>query len=283
MNEIKTGDLRVLPTNFIYPELNEENHKYGASFLTNPIINPSGDWRKSLPPYEEQRRFNVETSSCYVEGQEHTIATIEEMVLGELDNNYSARFNALLSGGTSSGGDPVAGADSIRHDGLVREESMPHREDILSWDEFHSWKGVDETKVRAEGKEDLKKKERNFGVFITRELPLATKYTLLEQGLKRSPIPMSVWGVVDDTGNYIQKPDGTYDTHLVEATYLDRENKVIHILDTYPPFEKTLPANYNPDFGMGWTVSFKKGVKKNWLIDLCARLWLFIKDLLTIK
>lgn len=245
--------------NFIYPELNEKHAIYGANFLANPIIKPDGDWRKDLPPEEEQLRYGVETSACYCEAQQHTIATLEEANLGEIDNNYSARFNALLSDGSRYGGDPVKGADSIRHDGLVKESSMPHDENITSWDDFHSWKGVDEEKVRAEGQKDLEKKERNFGVLITRNLSLDSKYQIIEEGLKRSPLPMSVWGVTDSDNNYMQKPDGIFDTHMVEAIYLDKENRQIHILDTYPPFRKVLPTNYNPDFAMGWTVSRKTG------------------------
>lgn len=270
--------MNSIRTSFVYPELNEEHPKYGASFLAAPVIRPDGDWRKSLPPGEEQRRNGVEPSSCYVEANQHAIATIEENQLGEHDNNYSARFNTLLSFGTPQGGNPIAGGDSIRHDGLVKEEIMPHGPDLQSWEEYHSWKGVDETKVRIEGQQDLNKKKRNFGVLITRELPLATKYTLLKEGLKRSPIPISIWGATDSDGNYMQKPDGVNDTHLVEATYVD-DNNAIYVLDTYRPFEKVLPPNYNPDFGMGWTVA-KITVKKNWLQEIVENLLNLIKSII---
>lgn len=259
---------------FQYPELTDDHAIYGANFLSNPVINPSGDWRKALPPYELQRRHGVEPSSCYVEAQQHTIATIEEYVLNEPDNNYSARFNALLSDGTPAGGNPVAGADSIRHDGLVREDVMPHKEEIESWDEFHSWKGVDESTVRSKGKQDLKTKERNFGVIIRRGLPADIFYTLLEEGLKRSPIPISVWGATDSDGNYLDKPKGVADTHLLQAVYV--ENRIIHVLDTYEPFVKQLPANYVSDFGMGWTVKKRAEKKRCWLSDFnLFKVWKF--------
>lgn len=248
---------------FIYPVLNEKHRKYGGSFLNAPVINPEGDWRKSLPPHEEQRRFNVEPSSCFVEAQQHAIATIEERQLKELDNNYSARFNALLAGGTEFGGDPIAAADSIRTDGLVKEESMPHTDSLESWADFHSWKGVDETKVRSEGREYLKKKSNTFGVVVERDMPLQTKLDVIREALKRSPLPMSVYGVTDPSGDYIPKPEGVWDTHMVEATYIDSEDK-IHILDTYPPFEKVLPPRYNTDFAMGWTVSRRELSTSSW-------------------
>ena len=143
---------------------------------------------------------------------------------------------------------------------------MPHDKNLQMWDEFHSWKGVDETKVRAEGKQDIKKKKRNFGVIVEKHYPLEHKYMLLRTGLLRSPIPMSVWGVTDGDGNYLPKSEGTGDTHMVEATYVD-ENNVIWINDTYFPFEKTLPPNYNFDFAMGWTV------KKNTEVDNSLSFW----------
>ena len=246
---------QTIRQDFVYPELNDEHRTYGGSFLNNPIVNPTGEWRKALPLPEEQRRNKIESSACFIEAQQHVIATIEEFRLNEIDNNYSARFNARLSDSTRWGGDPIVGADSIRHDGLVREESMPFDNSLLSWEDFHSWKGINETKVRAEGQKDISIKDRNFGVIVEKHFPLNTKYELLRQGLLRSPICMSVWGGTDADGNYLPKPDGVDDTHMVEATCLD--GNVIHILDTYPPFEKTLPPNYNFDFAMGWTVSKK--------------------------
>src|SRR5574343_1276668 len=244
---------RILHQSFKYPEVTDKNRTYGRSFFNNPIIRPDGDWRKSLPPYEEQRRFGVEPSSCFIEAQQHAIATIEEDQLGEKDNNYSARFNALLSDGEEYGGDPLKGAKSITTDGLVKESSMPHDNSIQNWSDFHSWKGVDEAKVRAEGQEDLKRKYREYGVIVEKHYPLETKLHLMREGLKRSTIPMSIWAVTDENGNYLPKPEGVDDTHMVEATYISPDN-VIWVNDTYQPFEKPLPPNYNFDFAMGWTV-----------------------------
>ena len=69
------------------------------------------------------------------------------------------------------------------------------------------------------------------------------------EAMKRGVVCISVWGVAEgDT--YAVKPEGVGDTHMVEVTYVDKENKQIHILDTYLPLEKILPNNYNPDFGM---------------------------------
>lgn len=261
---------------FVYPKIEETHREYGGSFLLNPIINPTGDWRKTLPPFEEQRREGVDSSACYIEAQQHSIATVEEFSLNELDNNYSARFNALLSNGGEFGGDPIKGADSIRHDGLVKEKSMPQK--TSSWLDFHSWKGVNEEAVRKEGQDDLSKKERRFGIIITRDMSPNSKYEILRQGLMRSPIDISVYGATDETDNYIQKPEGVNDTHMVEVVYLD-ENNLIHVLDTYKPFEKILPPNYNFDFAMGWTVGKKTTYEVvNIELSIFQKIWSIIKS-----
>ena len=266
--------------NFIYPTLNEKNHQYGASILLAPILRPDADWRTFTPPYEAQQRKGLEPSSCFIEAQQHTIASIHEQKLLEVDNNWSARFNALLAGGTPTGGDPVVGGDSIRHDGLIAEDLMNY-DGLTSWDDFHSWKGVNESRCRSAGQADLYLYDRHFGVIINRGMSLKTKYQVLREGLKRSPVPMSVYGLSDGRGSYVEKPEGVSDTHMVEALYVSPENKIT-ILDTYEPFIKELPANYEMDFGVVWTVEKKSPQNKNWLLDLYSRLLQACKELLTL-
>src|SRR3990167_8240415 len=166
-----------IPANFKYPELKQENYRFGSSPIVADELRPDGDWRDFLPPEEDQNKRGIESSACYIEAQQHAIATIEEETFGEIDNNYSARFNALLSDGTENGGDPIKGADSIRHDGLVKDSSMPFANEIQSWDDFHSWKGVNEKAVRAEGKKYNKSLAHD--IVFEREDFIDTKYKKL--------------------------------------------------------------------------------------------------------
>src|SRR3990167_8104091 len=116
---------KPIKTNFIYPEIKPEHYKFGSGQIIGTPLREDGDWRDYLPPEELQNVRGIESSACYIEAQQHTIATIEEETFNELDNNYASRFNALLSGGTEQGGNPIMGADSIRHDGLVKDSLMP--------------------------------------------------------------------------------------------------------------------------------------------------------------
>ncbi len=246
---------KELRKNFIYPKLNDDNRKYGASIMLAPVLREDGDWRDTFSEDELQTLNGVEQSSCFIQAQQHAIEAVEFVKFGE-KNKYDARFNALLSGGTETGGDPVAGADSIRHDGMVPEGLMGY--EYSNWSEYHSWRGADETHCRGVGNADIYLKDRRFGVVITREMPLATKYQVLREALKRSPVPISLYGVPDGQGSYIPKPKGVGDTHLVAGLILHiSDNNKITIKDTYTPFLKKLPPNYNMDFGCVWTVEKK--------------------------
>lgn len=259
--------------NFKYPKLKKENYRFGSGVLVGTVLREDGDWRPYLSPEEDQNKWGTESSACYVEAQQHAIATIEEEELGEVDNNYSSRFNALLSNGTPQGGDPIAGADSIRHFGMVKESSMPFDELIQSWADFHSWLGVDKEKTLKEGLIYLTSKDLNFDVVVERNQPVKTKYIKLRQALKYSPLPTSVYAWVERDGVYI-KPKGTRDNHLTLLVYIDEKNRP-YFWDTYSPYLKIGEPWYNCDFSMRWSVKKKLGktYSSNWVIDLFISLF----------
>ncbi len=244
-----------IPPNFIYPEIKKEDYLFGSGQLVGTPLRDDGDWRPYVGPEEDQNIRGIESSACYIEASQHAIATIEEEQLGEKDNNYSARFNALLSGGTPSGGNPLTGADSIRHDGLVPDNAMPFANYVGSWQDFHSWEGVNEQTIRVKGKEYLSKKKLGYDIVFGKFESLANKYIKLKQALNYSPCPVSVVAWYEHDGIYY-KPEGMDDTHLVELVYIDEFNHP-YIRDTYAPFLKKLEANFDFDFAMRWSVEPK--------------------------
>lgn len=258
---------KILPTNFIYPVIPPTVYKFGANNFIDVPLRDDGDWRDYLPPGELQTRHGVESSSCYIEGSQHAIAVILEEQFELKDQNYSERFNALLSNGSPQGGDPLAGAESIRkRDGLIPDYMLPFADYINSWSDFHSFKGGNETVCRQAGQNFLRNWKLNYDIVSQREDKLDDKFSKLKQALKYSPCPISVYGVVDSNGNYIEKPQGAGDTHLVLAVYVDKDN-FIWVFDTYIPFLKKLPQTYNSDFAMRWSVSRLESIKvakKSW-------------------
>lgn len=239
-------------TSFVYPTIKPEDYRLG-SFDVGEILRPDSDWRQVLSPDELQNRHGVESSACYIQAQQHCIATLMVEKFEIHDQNFAERFNALLSDGTESGGDSLKGAQSIRHYGLIKDSSMPFSDDIQSFEEFHSWKSADENACRAEGQEWLKNWKPTWKIVFEREDDLSAKYIKLKQALKKSPVPVSVtaW-YQDDNGVYI-KPKGETDNHLVYCVYVD-SNNVPYISDTYSPFIKKLEANYDFDFAMSWSI-----------------------------
>ena len=261
--------------NFVYPEIiTNETLIFGASF-PSPVLVPDGDWRPYLPLDEHQLVSGIESSACFIYAQIHTIATLLEKQHGILDSNFGERFNALLANGTEYGGNPITGGESIRKDGLVKEATMPFSDDLESWWDYHSWKGVDEALARTEGREFLKKWKINYKVIVERNDPVDLVYSRMKNELLSSPLPMSVYGAVDATGNYIPKPVGASDTHMVEAVHIDKDNS-IWIFDTYEPFVKKLPPYYKPDFVKSYVVSKLTEQPKvscpgniwNWILNL---------------
>lgn len=240
--------------NFIYPDLKPEDFRLGSSPIITPELRADGDWRSYLPPFEDQLINGVEASDCYVEASQHAIATIISERFGIKDKNFSARYNALLSNGTEGGGSPTEGAQSIRHDGLI-DDDLFNFLGVGSWDEYHSWKGVDEQKLRTKGKAWLQSFRPKWDIVFERENSVKDKITKLRSALRFSPVPMSVNGnywYPNADGQY-EKPKGSNDTHFVLAVYLDEKNRTT-ILDTYKPYIKVLAPNYDSDFGLRWTV-----------------------------
>lgn len=270
-------------TNFVYPEIKDTDYRFGSFQLIGTPLREDGDWRDYLPPEEDQNVRGVESSACYIEGQQHAVATLEEEVFGEKDNNYSARFNALLSNGTPNGGDPLKGAYSMHKDGLVKQQSMPW-DGVTSWDDFHSWKGVNEKDLINEGKTYLTKKTINYDIVFERWESVENKYTKLKQALKYSPVPVSVDAWYEENGEYVKL--NKQDNHLVLAVYVDDKNR-IYVRDTYSPYLKILKANYNCDFAMRWSVQKKSPTEQkasliSWMLDLSKQALALMLKLLPI-
>src|ERR1035437_3774405 len=246
-------ETKTLRTNFFYPEIKDTDYLFGSQQIVGNILRSDKDWRGYTPLGELQKRNGVESFACYVEASQHAISTILDEQYGVLDSNFSSRFNDIYAGGTISGGDPLKAAQSFRDNGLIPETSLPFSPEINTWEKFKSFTNADMNECIREGKDWLTKWDTKYDIVVKREYDLAQKYVLLKDALHYSPIAVSIYGQVDEQGNYVPKPQGVSDTHLVELVYID-DNNIPTIFDTYEPFVKQLPANYNFDFGVRWTV-----------------------------
>lgn len=241
-----------VPQNFIYPDIPETTYVFGSGQFSGEVLRSDGDWRDYLPPEELQRRNGIESSSCYIQAQQHTLATILEEKYGVIDENFSERFNALLSSGTVNGGSPLLGAQSMRDDGLI-PDSLLSFDNINSWEEFHSFKGQSESLCRLRGNEWRTEWDPRYEIVFKKEDPVSKKYAKIAERLKTSPMPVSVTAWYEKDGIYI-KPEGESDNHFVELVYVSPTGEP-YIWDTYEPFIKKLDKWYNFDLGMSWTIS----------------------------
>lgn len=265
----------IVPAGFKYPQITQDHTIYGATQMPQDDVLPSGDWSPFDIPDEEQKRFGTESSACFIEAQQHADAMYQEAIYGQHDRNSAARFNALLANGTKDGGDPLQGADSIRHDGLVPEDMMPFDEKITSWEDYHSFKGVNEAAVRAVGKKDTEQNDRRYTPIFGLNETYENKIDILRREMRKGTCAVSVTAWFEKDGLYY-KPAGLRDWHFVAVRKVNPDNS-IEIKDTYEPFIKTLAPGFNPDFAMRRVV-LKKPTKEEQLIPLYQKLILLLKE-----
>lgn len=268
----------LVPKNFHYPVIKETDFHFGSlSGLVSPLLRPDGDWRDYTPPPETQEVNGVESAACFIEAQQHTIATIMEEQFGIKDQNFAARFNIQFTNATPTGGDPLQAAQSFRDDGLIPDAMLPFTEDIRSWEEFNSFKGADSAACIAYGKGWRQAWEPTYEIVIRKEDSIGAKYQKLSQALKHSPVDVSVYAWVRDGSNQYIKPVGVEDNHLVELVYVDNNN-CPYIFDTYAPFIKKLAPMYDFDFGIKH--SLKKLDVRQTEISIIQKLIVLLKQLL---
>lgn len=273
--------------NFLYPEIKATTFSFGAKDLPRVVLRSDGNWRDFVPEGETQYHningTGFDNSACYISGQQHSLETLMEEQYDLPNKNYSPRFNAYLSDGTPSGGDPIKGADSMRNDGLVDEGIMPFNETIISWNDYHSFKGVNEAECRLLGKMWLKEWRPQYEVVFERGETLTSKYTKLKEALTLGTVAISVsaWW---QRGDVYIKPEGVRDNHLVQCVDIDDEGYP-WVWDTYEPYLKKLDKTFDFEFGLRWNLEKLTPPapplpeNPNWLTDILKNLLDVLKDL----
>jgi len=229
-------------TGFKKPEITSDNFILGGlASLPPKIINPSGDWTPYLPKFEPQRK-QLETWNCVA------FATIKcvQILLKKLgvDENYSDRFTGITAGTKVGGNDPHTVAQAIRHFGLIPESMLPFSDDLISVEEYFSYKGGDEEKCLKEGQNWLE----NYGFGHEYVFTGKTDRAKMIDALRYSPLGVSVFAWKKRSGIYF-KDSGDTDNHwtaavvgyekdkywLIADSYLD-DDEPIKKLDWYYPF-----------------------------------------------
>lgn len=125
-------------------------HFRGISGISSSVLQEDGQWDNFMPVEELQLGTYFDTFACVTFSALNCIETLFERKFG-VPANFSDRFTAKKSGTTRNGNSLVAVASSIRHDGLVDENSWPFargRDEKVTWEEYY--KEIPESVV-AEG------------------------------------------------------------------------------------------------------------------------------------
>ena len=243
-------------TGLILVKPREEDYQFGSilsGIFNNKVLAPNSDWQRFLPPTERQSKRILDTMGCVTFSALNILETLIKARYVK-DINFSDRFTAKLSGTTRVGNYAVKVGDSIRKDGLVREERWPFEEN-LSWDEYY--KAIPEEVVRL---------GKNLGYEVKYEWVKFTPKSIIK-ALKYAPLQVAVKAWYRKSNGQYYAPSGPRYNHMtmLKAGF----NKVKwQVFDSYDPFIKDLEWNY--DF-YSWALKYE--IKKKLMTnDLHRRL-----------
>lgn len=212
---------------------------FGKTKVPTVPYNPSGDWSKALPEYENQTtKFGDETSGCTVWGSQNLIEIFYKHVYGE-EPNYSERFTYLLAGiDPKRGGNPHKTLETIREYGLIPNSYMPMTDSI------NDFVKNDITDVQLlKGKAWLDIHDFNHEWVWNTTFPRPKNWKdLLREALTTSPIGVSVTAWREQDGLYVSDNGGN--NHWCVLYKIDKEGKM-YVFDSYDHSKKVLHPEHN--------------------------------------
>ena len=176
------------------------------------IINPSGQWEEHIQPFESQFK-TIDTSSCTAYASIKSITALLHYLYG-MNENYSERFLAIMSDQEILGNDPHKVLESIRKDGCIADALLPFTDDITSFEEYLTPKPMT-AELKSVGRDwvSLFDFKHEYLFHQESDIDIAEKQQLIIDGMKRSPVNVSVraWS---KTGELYTKKPNTPDTHF---------------------------------------------------------------------
>lgn len=203
-----------------------------------PLIpyNPTGDWTKSLPKYENQTtKYGEETSGCTVWGSQNIIETFYKHVYGT-EPNYSENFTYLIAGITpQTGANPLHTLETIRKNGLVNAEDMPMPDTLK---DFLDTKRITPRLIQ---KGNIWKIFHDFKYESLWDTRPENYKTLMKESLKTSPLGISVTAWREVNGLYVSDNGGN--NHWCMCYKMDENG--IYVFDSYDHTHKILHPDHN--------------------------------------
>lgn len=208
-------------------------------------LNPLGDWRQFIPPFEPQSRPGFDPQSCALINTARAYITLARFQgFTDFIPDASERYSGVFAGTGSQGTDPYDAAESIRLiAGLLPTESMPWTQE-RTFDEFYDRKVARLNLPLGQALLD------NFEFGFQLLWPFGSKLTPQEKAaklteyLKRGTVCVSVSGRYRTKRGKLFKEPGERDTHW---TLLQREGE---ISDSYLPQVRQLADGYDHECAM---------------------------------
>lgn len=252
-----------------------EDYFLGGGFIGTEEIQPDGQWDAFLPAEELQNLNKIETQNCTAFGTENCLNILMNKVFHE-DKNYSERFIGIMAGTDPYGGNsPHVVGESVRHNGVIEEKSLPFSEDITTPEEYYQPKPMNTSRL-VEGQKWLRTYSFKHEWVYSNNPILEEKIRLIKEALKRSPVGASVYAwVCDENGIYYK---AGVSNHWV-CIYGWNEHGW-KIFDSYDNTYKIY--SFNSDIEMAKLYWLKKNPprKDNWLSEIVKNVLLLVKDLI---
>ena len=218
------------------------------------VINESGDWLLYNQKHETQKPFGIDWMDCTAEGFMETIGQqvnffIENGIIDHkpikdwLDNtgkfNGSERELAEVSGNTVNGNSMQNVMEAGRLKGIAPESYNPRPTSSINWANYHS---NSTAKSKAKALEFLNYFEIKYEKLPTQSfLGRTTRHDVMQYHLKQAPLYA---GAGTCPGWFSQKIIAYCSMAANHAFNIAKDNGLVHIVDSYPPWIRKLSAMY---------------------------------------
>ena len=206
-----------------------------ANQLPKIVLRSDSDWSPFLPTYEAQED-KYETYGCTVWGTQNIIETMLKFLEG-VEYNFSERYNYILARVRPPGADPHIVAETIRKQGLIKNELLPLTD---TYDEFIKPDPMT-TNYLFQGSlfKYTLKHELVWG--WNQKITEEERYKRIKEALQYSPLGVSVTAWHEQNGVYIDQ--GQPNTHWTMLYGIGEKGYLI--FDSYDHSHKVLSFDHH--------------------------------------
>src|SRR3990167_3179934 len=223
---------------------------FGAGKIPEEVLVADGNWEPFLPVREFQAPYQFETYACVT----FTLLTCLEAQIKRrygVEENFSDRFLAIVSGTKSPGNSPQAVCEFLRKIGVVSQDLWPYDSSINSWEK---WSEKIPPKLYELAREFNEKWD-----FRYEQVP--SNPEAISKALTMSMLMVSVpaW---NRRGDKYYRPKGMRDNHAT-SLFQERIGEFRRVFDSYDsPHIKDVEWEAMPEFVQRYWIKKKEEVEK---------------------